>query len=316
MKNVYTPAEIERILEATLGPSTPPADAGELRVWSRRRADFISLVGRQAAAEVLAMRGDTDSPVLVFAGDDICGAYALATAIELHQFGCRARVCLFNIGGDMLSIDTRLRRDELRAQGYGDWLDEVVNPGPNFMMPEMGPSTIVVDGLFGTDYQKPLRGGYQAVARHINEAAPRVISIDIPSGMTLDLSVGMINRNIIHADLTLAIVGPTLAFFMPENAQLIGRWKTLKLPLDKSVVKRPSCRIVDSKAIRTALPVRDPMADKNELGSALIFAGSYGMLGAAVLATRRKPLGLRQSDLPRPTLRILRDADIGAIGHV
>ncbi len=73
---------------------------------------------------------------------------------------------------------------------------------------------------------------------------------------------------------------------MPENAQLIGRWKTLKLPLDKSVVKRPSCRIVDSKAIRTALPVRDPMADKNELGSALIFAGSYGMLGAAVLATR------------------------------
>ncbi len=101
MKNVYTPAEIERILEATLGPSTPPADTGELRVWSRRRADFISLVGRQAAAEVLAMRGDTDSPVLVFAGDDICGAYALATAIELHQFGCRARVCLFNIGGDM-----------------------------------------------------------------------------------------------------------------------------------------------------------------------------------------------------------------------
>lgn len=286
MKNVYTPAEIERILEATLGPATPPADPGELRVWSRRRADFISAVGRQSAAEVLAMRGDSDSPVLVFAGDDICGAYALSTALELHQFGCRARVCLFNIGGDMLSIDTRLRRDEFRARGYGDWLDEVVNPGPNFTMPEMGPSTIVVDGLFGTDYQKPLRGGYQAVARHINEAAPRVISIDIPSGMTLDLSVGMINRNIIHADLTLAIVGPTLAFFMPENAQLIGRWKTLRLPLDKSVVKRPGCRIVDSKAIRTALPARDAMSDKNDLGSAMIYAGSYGMLGAAVLATR------------------------------
>lgn len=290
MKTVYSPAEIVRILEATIGPAREPddLDAPARQERQRCRARFISQVGEQAAAEVAAMHGDRTGGIVVFAGDDMCGAYALATATALHAGGVRARVCLFNIGGHMLSDDCRAQRDIFVQFAGHEWLNEVVDPGASFTMPDLDASMTVVDGLFGTDYQKPLRGGYQAVARYINESpsTPKVVSLDIPSGMNLNLGVGMVNRNIIHADLTLAIVGPTPAFFMPENAQLIGRWKTLRLPLDKSVVKHPACRIVDAKAIRSVLPPRDPFADKNDLGCALLYAGSYGMLGAAVLATR------------------------------
>lgn len=288
MKNIYTPAEIEAILEATIGNPVHIAElsATDRRQWMRRRADFIDQVGEQTAREVMAMRGESDAPVLIFAGDDICGAYALATARILHNVDCKAHVCLFNIGGNMLSPDNKAARERFLNEVSPEYLEEVINPGVHFTMPDMDKDTIIVDGLFGSNYKKPLRGGYQAVARHINEIGPRVIAIDIPSGMTLDLSVGMINRNIIHADLTLAIVGPTLAFFMPENAQLIGRWKTLKLPLDKSTAPKCKSRLVDSKAIRSVIPDRDPYSEKHDLGSALIYAGSYGMLGAAVLSTR------------------------------
>ncbi len=290
MKTVYTPEDIVKILEATIGPVTASGELDDDELRERRlvRSNFIGMVGEQAAAEVLASHGKRSGAVLVFAGDDMCGAYALATATSLHALGCRAKVCLFNIAGNMLSDDCRNERDRfVRCAGH-EWLNEVVNPGATFTMPELDSTMTVVDGLFGIDYQKPLRGGYQAIARYINESpsAPNVVSLDIPSGMNLDLQVGMVNRNIIHASLTLAIVGPTLAFFMPENAPLIGRWKTLRLPLNKSAVKHPHYRIADAKAVRAILPVRSPYTGKHDLGTALICAGSYGMLGAAVLATR------------------------------
>ena len=290
MKNIYTPADIERIMDATIGRLSDIAelDAQRQAVWYERRRVFVEAVGRQVAAEVAEFRGMSKSKVLVFAGDGICGAYALSAAAQLYLGGIPVRVILFNIGGNLLTPDTLRARDALIEIAGTDVLDEVINPGPGFSMPEMNRRTIVLDGIFGSEYKKPLRGGYQAVARHINEHGPQVISIDLPSGMTTDLGVGMINRNIVHADLTLTLVGPTLAFFMPENAELIGRWKTINVPMEEEAMSAVRCstRIIDARAVRTVLPVRPPMASKNDLGSVLIMAGSYGMLGAAVLATR------------------------------
>ena len=282
MKNIYTPADIERITEATIGTlddisrMSPPQQARACE----RRAAFIATVGEQAAIEVLDIRGDKS--VLVFAGDGICGAYALETAIELHRRECPVKVVLFNIGGNLLTSDAL-------ADVGREFLEEVINPGPGcFEMPAMTPSTLVIDGIFGSEHRKPLRGGYQAVARGINESGATVVSIDIPSGMTTDLSVGMVNRNIIHADVTLTLVGPTLAFFMPENAELVGRWKVLAVPFDEEAMRHTRCtsRVLDARGVRSVMPRRSTVVSKADLGDALIFAGSYGMLGAAVLATR------------------------------
>lgn len=290
MKNIYTPDDIARITDATIGrlddleSLTPPQREALLS----RRYDFIDEVGAAVAKEVVAMRGDSGAQVLIFAGDGICGAYALAAARALHMLDCNASVILFNIGGLMLSPDTERQRDAFREACGLEFLNEVVNPGQDFQMPPMNRRTIVVDGIFGSEYGKPLRGGYQAVARYINEHHARVVAIDVPSGMTTDLAVGMVNRNIIHAELTLTLVGPTLSFFMPENHELIGRWKVLPVAFDDEAMNDTVCtsRLVDNTAIRTVLPKRPRVASKADLGNALIFAGSYGMIGAAVLATR------------------------------
>ncbi len=289
MKNIYTPADIERITEATIGSAAEieaMAPAQQSREYERRAA-FIATVGEQVAAEVEAMRAGRE--VLVFAGDGLCGAYALESALELYRRGCGVKVVLFNIGGNLLSADTVAARDRFVAAAPAGSLEEVVNPGPGcFEMPVLGKDKLVVDGIFGSEYRKPLRGGYQAVARYINESEAEVVSIDLPSGMTTDLSVGMVNRNIIHADVTLALIGPTLAFFMPENAELIGRWKVLPVAFDDEAMRRTRCtsRVLDARGVRSVMPRRSPVVSKADLGDALIFAGSYGMLGAAVLATR------------------------------
>ena len=290
MKNIYTPGDIERIVDATLGRLDDIAELDTQRqaLWFERRRVFVEQVGRQVAIEVDEFRGSSKAEIIIFAGDGICGAYVLSAASQLYMAGAPVKAVLFNIGGEMLIPDTVKARDTFVKVAGAEALQEFINPAESFEMPVMNHHTIVIDGIFGSEYKKPLRGGYQTVARLINEARPRVVSIDLPSGMTTDLGVGMINRNIIHADLTLTLVGPTLSFFMTENAELIGRWKTLNVPFDADAMKEVRCttRMIDAKAVRTVLPVRPMMASKNELGNALIFAGSYGMLGAAVLATR------------------------------
>lgn len=290
MKNIYTPADIARITEATIGnlDEILGLEGRQREAAMARRAAFVDDVGRAVASEVMALRAGSDAEVLIFAGDGICGAYALAAAQVLSAEGCQAKVTLFNIGGNLLTADTVAARDRYIAACGDSCLNEVVNPGSDFTMPHMNSRTFVVDGIFGSEYGRPLRGGYQAVARYINEHNARVVAIDVPSGMSTDLAVGMVNRNIIHAELTLTLVGPTLSFFMPENAELVGKWKTLPVAFNEEAMMNTecSCRLVDTPAIRNALPKRSRVMSKADLGDALIFAGSYGMLGAAVLATR------------------------------
>lgn len=288
MRNIYTPADIERVLEAALG-DYGQADATESLLQAEeelRQNDFIMSVGRACAKEILNGRKEGGEPVVVFAGDAINGAYAIETAIALHSQGCAVGVYLINIGGDLLKPATKIAKARFLDLVGADSLYETVDL--NVVMPEMHPGMTVVDGLFGREYKTPLRGGYQAMARRINESGATVISIDLPSGMSPELSVGMINRNIVHAHLTLTLVGPTLAFYMPENAELLGRWKTLAVPYPREVLKTIKCtaKLFDASGAKAAIPRRDPFASKNDLGHALIYAGSYGMLGAAVLAVR------------------------------
>ncbi len=290
MKNIYSPADIKRITEATIGrlEDIETLEPAHRDAMMNRRSAFIEEVGGAVADEILEFRGHGRGDILVFAGDGICGAYALECASALAAEGVKSKVILFNIGGNLLSADTVAARDKFIAAAGRDALNEVINPGQDFQMPHISRRTTVVDGIFGSDYGKPLKGGYQAVARYINEHNAHVVAIDVPSGMTTDLAVGMINRNIVHAELTLTLVGPTLSFFMPENYELTGRWRVLPVAFDEKAMNETQCsaHLVDSGAINTVLPKRSRAASKNDLGHTLVFAGSYGMLGAAVLATR------------------------------
>lgn len=288
MKNIYSPADIEAILDAVIGKTSDldKLSGAALQAALDRRAAFIGAVGQAVAAEVKEQMTDDDTRVVVFAGDAINGAYALDTATALHRSGCPAEVYLINIGGNLLTADTKLAKQRFLAEAGSGYLFETVDL--NLRMPELDPSMIVVDGLFGREYKNPLRGGYQILARRINDGHANIISIDLPSGMSPELSVGMINRNIVHASTTLTLVGPTLSFYMPENAELVGKWKTLRLPIPREVIRAHRCtsRLADSAAIRSVITPRDTYASKNDLGTVLLYAGSYGMLGAAVLASR------------------------------
>lgn len=246
---------------------------------------LIESIGESIACEVITSIVPGHR-LIIFAGPDLNGAYALAAARQLCLQGYRPQVFMFNIGGNRATPECASARDRLRDECGTEVLTEVT--GLQFAMPDMQGDVTVIDGLFGTERLTPLSGGYQSIVRHINEMGPRVISIDVPSGLLADSTESLINRNIIHASLTLAIGMPRVGFFMRENAELLGNWKVIPVDFSPSVLERApwKYRLAEKSDIRHILRPRDPFASKADYGDAIIYAGSYGMMGAATLAAR------------------------------
>lgn len=225
-----------------------------------------------------------EKPVVVFAGPGNNGADALSVARILTEHGFRPSVFLFNIGGDRLSEDCRKCRDRLLEIPDVD-LTEIVS---NFSLPDLQKHHLVIDGLFGSGLRDPLSGGFVTLVRYINESRATVLSIDVPSGLFGDWNGSNISRNVIHADVTYAIQFPRISFFLSDNQKLIGRWKLIDIGLSRKAIAStmPSFYLVEDEDVRRKLKPRNPFCSKADLGSAAIVAGSYGMMGAAVLAAR------------------------------
>lgn len=249
------------------------------------RLDFIDVLGSDAACEIVAANPDK-LPVVIFAGSDECGAIALNAASKLYADGVNHHVFLFNIGGNRLTDECNANLSRYKSISEGASITEVT--GMRFSMPELDKGMLIVDGLFGSNITGPLSRGYQMLVTNINESCAKIIAIDSPSGLPGDPMSGLINSKIIHAAITLAITHPRLSFFINENIELVGSWKVIgPKPSSASLKRTPSSHyLIEGQNIKTRMPERMFNSSKNDYGSTIIYAGSFGMMGAAILATK------------------------------
>ena len=259
----------------------------------------------EGVADEIAARWRPSKPTIVFAGPGNNGADALATARLLYDHGFHPAVYLFNIGGDKLSGECAGARDRLLDAVPDIDFHEVTN---RFTPPEITSSHLVVDGLFGAGLREELRGGFQSLVNYINDEHPTVVSIDLPSGMFGDWNPRIINRNTVHATLTLAIQFPRLCFFIPDNAELIGEWKVLDVGLSQQAISSLPAEfcLVEKRDIHRRLRHRKEFASKNDFGSAILYAGSPR-------SHARRP---GQADRKRPQVRLRDSPDRRPRSHV
>lgn len=245
--------------------------------------ELIRRVAEGVASEIVG-RWSPSTPVIIFAGSGNNGADALVVGRLLLEAGFYPRILLFNFKGNSLSRDCRQAKHELLATGY-QGLVEIIDRAD---IPPITPDHLVIDGLFGSGLRDPLEGGFKMLARVISESGASVISIDVPSGMFGDWNARVIGRDVVHATLTLAVQFPRLAFFLSDNADLVGRWKVLDIGLSNRAIMETHTKYfyVERDEVREVLRKRKPFSSKADYGHALLFAGCYGMTGAAVLAAR------------------------------
>lgn len=247
----------------------------------------IELIHRAADGIVseLLQRFSPSKPTVIFAGSGNNGADALIVAKLLIEAGFHPHVLLFNFKGNSLSRDCHTAYRELLSVGLPFDLTEIRDRAE---IPTLTPDHLVIDGLFGTGLRDPLAGGFTMLTRTISESGATVVSIDVPSGMFSDWNARIIARNVVHADLTLTVQFPRLAFFLADNAPLVGQWKVIDIGLSsKAIADTPTKYFyVERDDIKAVLRPRPPFSSKADFGQAILFAGSYGMMGAAVMAAR------------------------------
>lgn len=245
--------------------------------------ELVDRVARAVTDEITA-RWRQSKPVVIFAGPGNNGADALAAGAMLSESGYKVHAYLFNIGGNKLSAECTACRDRY-VQCPGAGITEVID---TFMMPDLQRNLLIIDGLFGSGLRDPLKGGFSYLVQRINEAKATVVSIDIPSGLAGDWNPALVSRDVIHATLTLAVQHPRLAFFIADNAELVGEWKVLDIGLSQKAASEIKAKfyLVEEGDVYRALKRRPLFSSKADFGSALIYAGSYGMMGAAVMAAR------------------------------
>jgi len=175
------------------------------------------------------------------------------------------------------------------------------------------PAAVVVDAIFGTGLNRPVTGWVGEVIRKMNQASNKVVAVDIPSGLMGEDNALNDRETIVRADYTFTFQFPKLAFMLPENASCVGLWFVLDIGLSCEGIRRTPSRwyYTTLDVVRDRLPVPQKFAHKGMNGKGVLIAGSYGMMGAAVLAAKaalNSGIGLLYCHAPERGVDILQIA--------
>ncbi|NOY49129.1 MAG: NAD(P)H-hydrate dehydratase [Chlorobi bacterium] len=267
----------------------------------------IDLMER-ASSEIfkwLRKRIKKDSLVSVFAGPGNNGGDGLALARMLYtaSFKVEVNLVLFT---KKFSADFSQNLERLKSLG-NIVINEIKSPED---IKPLDSSTIIVDAIFGSGLSRPAKGLAADVIQFINDQPGLRVSIDVPSGLFADKSSKVSSDAIVRADHTLSFQMPKLAFMMPENDEYVGNWQILDIGLHPAFINSADTKnyYIQKRDIKASLLPRKKFAHKGSFGHALLIAGSYGKIGAAVLATKaalRSGLGLLHVHIPKVAYQIL-----------
>ncbi len=258
----------------------------------------IDLMERASHAFVDWFRGKFgwEKPVQVFCGNGNNGGDGLAIARILTQKGYEVSVFVVQ-NASKASADFLVNLDRLRPYLNATVLDSLTD------FPVVEKSSIVVDALLGSGLSRPVSGFVKELILHINASGAVTVSVDIASGLKADTS-NHPGDCIVEPDYTVSFQLPKLAFMMPQNEPFTGAWTTVDIRLSRAFIEHEVTpyQYVDEAHIRSITKKRQRFSHKGTFGHALIIAGSYGKIGAAVLAGKaclRSGAGLITLSIPR-----------------
>lgn len=166
--------------------------------------------------------------------------------------------------------------------------------------------TGILDALLGTGTSGAPRGSYAALIEQVNGSGLPIVSADLPSGVNAD--TGEVYEPCIQARITVS-----LAFLKAGLTQYPGAGaagdvvvKDIGIPASLAETGKPGSFLLTEEVLIRELEVhpsrrRDPDGHKGTYGHVLLAAGSTGMSGAGLLASKaalRAGCGLATWALP------------------
>lgn len=179
-------------------------------------------------------------------------------------------------------------------------------------IPVLRHNEVIIDAILGTGLSRPTDGIVKSVIESINRAPATVVSVDIASGLFTD-QPNTPTDVIVEPDHTVTFQLPKLAFMLPQNGRYVGDWHLVDIHLHKRYIDLAPTPyyFTQPQEARLLIRKRGRYSNKGTFGHALIMAGSYGKLGAAILAARaclRSGVGLLTVHVPKCGYGIIQEA--------
>ena len=255
------------------------------------------------------MNSDYQGSVAVFCGpgnnggDGYVIAYCLAEKAERFT----VHVFTFDLGKPKKGAQL-FHFNKLVEQGKA----EIKNIASSKDLPELGSDCLIVDAIFGSGLTRPLTGLAAELVGLINKNKIPVWSVDIPSGLRGEESASQ-NAKIVKAEKTITFQFPKLSFFMPENEAFVGKFIVKNIGLHHDIIQSLSSdySIFGSGNVQSLIKHRGAFSHKGTFGHALLISGSYGKMGAAILASKaclRSGAGLLTTHVPHNGAQIMQTA--------
>jgi len=257
-----------------------------------QRISSIDLMERASLAiyDILKQKLNHQNTIYVFAGNGNNGGDALALARMLLLAHFHLQVFIVN-PDKKLSPDCEANRERLSH------LIPIQIIREDKDIPNIPDDNVIIDGLFGSGLNRPVEGIYKNVIKSINTSLSTTYSIDIPSGLFVDNNSLNNPDTIIKADEVFTFQSPKLSLILPDSGSFSKRMTIVDIGLCQKCINEHSSDFyyLEDDDIRSKIKIRETFSHKGTFGHALLIAGSYGKMGAAIMAAKsclRTGLGL------------------------
>lgn len=294
--------------------------AGQIREWDEYTIQHepiasVDLMERAASACVdwLETHDLAEKRFIVFAGKGNNGGDGLAIARMLSEKEIAVSVYILEFGHKGTD-DFQINLARLHQHPAVDI--RFLQAAEHF--PALSGQEIIIDAILGSGINRPVEGLTASLISYMNQSGCKIVAVDIPSGLFTDhSSKGNITVQATH---TLSFQCYKPALLMAENATAIGDVTILDIGLHSAYYDQlcGTPELVDDSVIQKLYRPVSRFAHKGHFGHALLIAGSYGKMGAAVLAIKsclRSGAGLVTGLIPRCGYTIIQSSVPEAMVH-
>lgn len=244
------------------------------------KAELMELAGEFAAEQVLKLK---PKRVLVLVGFGNNGGDGWVAADILSQKGLDVDV-VSPLEPD--EISSSLARHVARRTAGRD-VNVIVGPSRTELADLIARADVVLDAILGTGFHGALRPPFSIWISTLNDLAPQVISVDVPSG--LDAQTGRVEDDCVRATATATMLAPKIGLYSADGPEYAGEIVCGRLydKFDEVIGDvEHAAEIVEPADLTNFLMPLPANIDKYSRGSALIVAGSAAYPGAAIMAAK------------------------------
>ncbi|OUO59325.1 bifunctional ADP-dependent NAD(P)H-hydrate dehydratase/NAD(P)H-hydrate epimerase [Collinsella sp. An271] len=183
-------------------------------------------------------------------------------------------------------VPSALARHVARRTAGRD-VEIVVGPSRDELAAFLVKADLAIDAILGTGFHGEVRPPFSIWIPTLNDSSPRVISVDVPSG--LDSDSGVAADYCVRADKTATMIAPKIGLYSADGPQFVGELVCGELydRLDEVIDDVDhAAEIVEPADLVDYIEPLPANVNKYSRGSVLVVAGSARYPGAAMMAAK------------------------------